>query len=147
VYSDVPVEEHPGLRSLVIGSRTAEGAEDEGINTFANRKLKCIWSDEYIRHQAGLLTRHDLAPSWLKHFLSHIAACRQSSLCDGLELTLGMEMNLESAYVRVSWIVNENRKHVGVKNKPDVCELSDGSTIRLLSARESASSGEVSSQT
>ncbi|KAF8133111.1 hypothetical protein K438DRAFT_1787714 [Mycena galopus ATCC 62051] len=31
----------------------------------------------------------------------------QSSLCDGLELTLGMEINLESAYVRVSWNLYE----------------------------------------
>jgi hypothetical protein len=47
-------------------------------------------------------TRVDWAPNWLKHFLSHIAACRQFSRLDGIELTLGIDINLESACAIVS---------------------------------------------
>ena len=47
-------------------------------------------------------TRVVSAPSWLKHFFNQIAPCLQSSRWAGSEEMVGMEMNLERAYVIVS---------------------------------------------
>lgn len=148
VYSpDLPVEQHTGLWLLALGRRAAECAEDKGIHPFSSRKLRnrvyVIWECD-IRQ---VLTRDDLAPSWLKHFFSHIAACRQSSRCDGLQLTLGMETNLESAYVKVSCLPGEDEKDAKSWDRPDAWESRDGSTICLSFSVESPSGGEVSSQT
>ena len=49
-----------------------------------------------------LLPRDASAPSWVKHFLSHMAACRQSSLCTDELLTLGIEMSLVNEWTRIS---------------------------------------------
>ena len=45
------------------------------------------------------------APSWAKHFVSQMAACRQSSRCSAQLETLGMETNFDSAYMRVSSVL------------------------------------------
>ena len=42
------------------------------------------------------------APSCVKHLRSHIAACRQSSLCASEPLTLGIETNFSNAWTRIS---------------------------------------------
>jgi hypothetical protein len=80
-------------------------------------------------------TRVDCAPNWLKHFLSHIAACRQFSRLDGIELTLGIDINLESACDIVSnefpWVCSVIGRRGLTSNTFGVVRFNNISSVKL----------------
>lgn len=97
----VPVEED--ARALCGRARAVEGREHERVRRLARRELYA-WVSVARSSGDGRKgrTREASAPSCVKHFRSQIAACRQSSLCTGELLTLGIPTNFVSAYTRIS---------------------------------------------